>query len=209
MNPETGETPEFALLANGAHFSCGVLQALLRRNYRPRLLVLPTYPPRGKPEATAIEVDNGPASPICSIGANIETVYAPQVRQREAAALITRRGIEFLLVACWPYLIDREFAASASGAALNLHPSLLPKYRGPDPLPQQLAAGDSRFGVTLHLLDQRFDCGDIVAQAELDEAGNELNLRELESRCAELGVLLFIDALSAWPNWNPLPQQAS
>ena len=209
MNPEAGEIPEFALLTSGAHFSCGVLQALLRRGYRPRLLVLPTYPPPAKPTATAIEVDNGPASSICSIGENIETAYAPRVRQREAAASIARRGIEFLLVACWPYLIDREFAASASGAALNLHPSLLPKYRGPDPLPQQLAAGDGRFGVTLHLLDQRFDCGDIIAQAELTETCGDLNLRELESRCAELGALLFIDALSAWPHWNPQPQQAS
>ena len=189
------------MLASGAHFSRVVLQSLLRRNFYPRLLLLPAYPPANKAEAIAIEVDVEPASSIRSIGAAIETVFAPQARQREAAELIAE-------VACWPYLIERRFAASATGAALNLHPSLLPKYRGPDPLQQQLATADQRFGVTLHLLDRRFDCGDIVAQAELADAGTNMNLQDLELRCAELGALLFIDALSAWPNWQPVPQQA-
>jgi methionyl-tRNA formyltransferase len=209
MSPDEAGPPGFALLASGAHFSCAVLQALLRRHHRPRLLMLPHYPPAPKADSPAIEIDSGPAMPIQRIAADIETVYAPRARQAESAALIAQRGIEFLLVACWPYLIDGEFAASATGAALNLHPSLLPKYRGPEPLVQQLDARERRFGVTLHLLDGQFDHGDIVAQAELGDAGENTSLQELERRCAELGTLLFIDALRAWPQWNPLPQQAS
>ena len=206
MSPDAAGSPGFALLASGAHFSCAVLQALLRRHQRPRLLMLPHYPPATKADSPVIEIDAGPAAPIQRIAADIETVYAPRARQPESAALVAERGIEFLLVACWPYLIDGEFAASAAGAALNLHPSLLPKYRGPDPLQQQLAAADRRFGVTLHLLDGQYDHGAIVAQAELDDVGENISLQELERRCAELGALLFIDALHAWPQWNPLPQ---
>lgn len=206
MNPDADGSPGFALLANGAFFSRAVLQALLRRNCRPRLLLLPEYPPAPEPAAGGIEVAVETASPIQRIAADIEIAYAPRARQRESARLIASRRIDFLLVACWPYLIDREFAASARGAALNLHPSLLPKYRGPDPLQQQLAAGDRRFGVTLHLLERQFDRGDIVAQAELADAGRDTELNDLEWRCAELGALLFCDALRAWPNWNPLPQ---
>jgi len=209
MNPEAGRAPGFALLANGALFSCALLQALLRRNCRPRLLMLPEYPPAAKPDAAAIDIASEPAPPILRIAGDIETAYAPRARQGEAAALIASRRLDFLLVACWPYLIDRELAASARGAALNLHPSLLPKYRGPDPLQQQLAAGDRRFGVTLHLLDRQFDRGDIVAQAELADAGKHVDLEDLQWRCAELGALLFADALRAWPNWNPQPQVSS
>lgn len=206
MNPDGQDSPGFALLANGAFFSCTVLQALLRRNCRPRLLLLPEYPPAPEPAARGIEVAAETAPPILRIAEDIEIAYAPRARQRESAALVASRRIDFLLVACWPYLIDREFAASARGAALNLHPSLLPKYRGPDPLQQQLAAGDRHFGVTLHLLEQQFDRGDIVAQAELTDVDRDAGLKDLEWRCAELGVLLLCDALRAWPNWNPLPQ---
>ncbi len=168
--------------------------------------MLPAYPPSSKPDAPVIEIGADSASPILRLAAGIEIAYAPQSRQQEAAALISGYGIEFILVACWPYLIGRELADSAAGAALNLHPSLLPKYRGPDPLRQQLADGERRFGVTLHLLERQFDRGDIVAQAELSDAGKNPDLQELEWRCAELGALLFVDALRAWPNWNPSPQ---
>lgn len=205
MNPEAGAFP-FALLTNGAHFSCALLQALLRRNYRPRLLMLPVYPPSPKPDAPVIDIDAESTVPILRLAVDTEIAYAPQARQHDAATLISGYGIEFILVACWPYLIGRELTDSAAAAALNLHPSLLPKYRGPNPLQQQLSGGDGRFGVTLHLLERRFDRGDIVAQAELADAGKIRELKELEWRSAELGALLFIDALRAWPNWDPLPQ---
>jgi methionyl-tRNA formyltransferase len=151
-----------------------------------------------------------PDRPILRSAADIEIGYAPADRQLEAAELLSSRGIEFILVACWPYLIGETLAGSASAAALNLHPSLLPRYRGPDPLRQQREAGDERYGVTLHLLDRQFDHGDIVAQAEMPATGRgEGEAMAIEWRCAELGALLFVDALHAWPDWNPVAQARS
>lgn len=207
MSPEPGPVRSFALLASGADFSCAVLQALLRRNCRPDLLLLPEFAPAADSDLDGIEIASPvPDRQLLRIAADIETGYAPPARQREAAALLSSRAIEFILVACWPYLIDETLARSATGAALNLHPSLLPRYRGPDPLTQQRAAGDERYGVTLHLLDARFDHGDIVAQAELSASGKRGESMEIEWRCAELGALLFIEALRAWPDWKPVAQ---
>lgn len=209
MTPNNSGRPRLALLASGARFSCALLQALLRRNCRPALLMLPEYAPAGESDAVGIDIAAAPEPPLLRLAADIETGYAPPSRQREAAAMIEARGIDVLLVACWPYLIGDALIDSVAGAALNLHPSLLPKYRGPDPLQQQLAAGDERFGVTLHLLDGQFDHGDIVAQAELSEVDKSRDAKALEWRCAELGALLFVDALRAWPNWNAVPQARS
>jgi methionyl-tRNA formyltransferase len=209
MNPEKPAGRRFALLANGADFSCAVLQALLRRGCRPDLLMLPEFAPAAAADIDGVEIaPPRPARQLLRIAADIETAYAPPDRQLEAAALLSAREIEFILVACWPYLIDATLADCVSAAALNLHPSLLPRYRGPDPLRQQQAAGDERYGVTLHLLDRRFDHGDIVAQAELPAAGGEGESMAMEWRCAELGALLFIEALRAWPNWNPVEQSS-
>ena len=203
MNPEPAASGRrYALLASGAAFSCAVLQALLRRGYPPGLLILPEYPPASAP--AGIEVGDREGRRILALAGDIDIDYAPEASQADCAVRVGARGIDFLLVACWPYLIEHGFAASAACAALNLHPSLLPKYRGADPLRQQAAAGDGRFGVSLHLLDEQFDHGDIIAQAELGEGVAER--ADIEPRLAELGALLFIDALRAWPDWQPVPQ---
>lgn len=199
----------FALFSSGANFSCEVLQALLQKYYRPRLLVLPEYPPADSAAETDSRLITAtPQRQLLMLARGLEIAYAPAPLQADLARLLKRRAIDFLLVACWPYLIETRVLECARKAALNLHPSLLPEYRGPNPLEQQLAAGDSRFGVTLHQLDQRFDHGDIIAQAEL--ASTVLSQRRaiLEQHCARRGVELFIEAVNGYPDWNPVTQTA-
>jgi methionyl-tRNA formyltransferase len=205
MNPDPVPSLHgFALLANGADFSCLVLQSLLRRRCVPDLMILPEYPPASTAITPTIETGGRPESRLLALAGNMDIDYAPEAQQDECASRVAARGIDFLLVACWPYLISPGLIAGAACAAINLHPSLLPKYRGADPLRQQAAAGDRRYGVTLHLLDGQFDHGDIVAQAET--GAQDASLAEIETQLAELGVLLFIDALQAWPNWHPVAQ---
>ena len=154
---------------------------------------------------------------------NLEIAYAPRAQQAQCAQQLRQHRIEFILVACWPYLLDRLLLESATKAALNLHPSLLPAYRGPDPIGAQLSCAEPHLGVSLHLLNSQFDQGDIVAQAELDqlepvqpervqpENDQSKNDRaSLERCCAKLGVRLFIDAVNGYDaGWNLLPQPSS
>lgn len=212
MSPEI-DTPgnnRFAFLASGANFSCEVLQALQQLRHPPGLLVLPEYPPAqpvSKPVSDLVAAT--PDRRILALGEGIETVYAPVGKQAELSGLIRQHNIDFILVACWTYLIDDALIKSPRKAALNLHPSLLPEFRGPNPVEQQLAQQTDRFGVTLHLLNDTFDQGDIIAQAELTDIGMNPDLLQLERRCALLGAELFIDAMKEHPRgWNPVPQPA-
>lgn len=202
MIPDTAPF-SFALLCSAADLSRAVMQALERRHYLPRLILLPEYEP-ARPRRGASEPIHVAAPRLDFPGwvEDIEIVYTPAALQRQGADRIRQRSIEFMLVACWPYLIAEALRGAATRAALNLHPSLLPAYRGPDPLGAQLAQGDSRFGVTLHELNQHFDQGDIIAQRALGDVGNVPARRQLERQCAQLGVDLFIDALARYPNWQ-------
>ncbi|MDH3762720.1 MAG: formyltransferase family protein [Gammaproteobacteria bacterium] len=197
----------FALLASPANFACEVLQALIQKACVPELIVLPEYPPAASEGDGLPNLVSG-AEPVrlLQLAQNIEIAYAPAARQAECAILIEGRGLEYLLVACWPYLIEPRLIESASRAALNLHPSLLPKYRGPNPLQQQLAAEDPRFGTTLHRLDQRFDHGDIIAQAALPDFQMPPTRTVLEQYCARLGAELFVDAIGCFGQWEPVAQ---
>jgi len=200
--------PRFALLLNGSDFACEVLQALQQSNVCPRLLVLPEYPPAvsaATQAAPAAQLLTRSPRRLIKLAGNIEIAYAPRARQAECAHLLRQQEIEFILVACWPYLIDKLLLESATKAAVNLHPSMLPAYRGPDPIGAQLDCAEPHPGVSLHLLNAQFDQGDIVSQAELVQPENDRD--SLERRCAVLGSELFISALNEYDaGWNLVPQ---
>ena len=198
----------YALLASGANFSCEVLQALRQRHYSPSLLILPEFPPApATPLATPDITFNTPQRRLLQQAPDTEIGYAPQAQQASCASLIRQHSIDFLLVACWPYLIDTILIKSARKGALNIHPSLLPDFRGPDPIQQQLDCHATRFGVSLHLLNQQFDQGDIIAQVELGNLDQSPNRRNLEQQCAARGAELFIAAVKQYQQgWTPLQQ---
>jgi methionyl-tRNA formyltransferase len=84
---------------------------------------------------------------------------------RETVDLVRDLDPDILLVACFPRRIPEAIRAIPRLAALNVHPSLLPAFRGPDPIFWQLRDGDGRAGVTIHELTGAFDAGPILAQA--------------------------------------------
>lgn len=199
-------TIDFALFATGAPFSCEVLRALRRRGCRPRRIVLPFYPPAARPPGDLELSSIASQGEFADLADDCVLDYAPAAEQEQFAVRFAAHRIDFILVACWPYLIGAALLGAARRAALNLHPSLLPAYRGADPLGAQLAAGDENFGVTLHLLDARFDHGDIVAQARID-VGEPIERVALERRCAESGAGLFVDAAARFDDGWTLRRQ--
>jgi methionyl-tRNA formyltransferase len=74
---------------------------------------------------------------------------------------------DLILVAGFPHLIPEHVYSNARVAAINVHPSLLPEYRGANPFYHVIANGEKETGVTLHLLDSGFDTGDILAQSKI------------------------------------------
>ena len=209
MSPERDiPLASYALLASGANFSCEVLGALQQRHYLPELLILPEYPPARRPPAGGRDiVSTAPQNRLLRQAGDIEIAYAPSAQQASCARLVEQQAIDFLLVACWPYLIDRVLVDSALKGALNMHPSLLPDFRGANPIEQQLECRHASFGVSLHLLNQQFDQGDIIAQAELSDPGKSPDRNSLEHHCAILGTELFIAAVRQYEQgWQPVRQ---
>jgi len=206
---KTQPIPKFAFFSNGANFSCEVLQSLLHKGIKPELLVLPEYSPAAVPASMPLMQRHcNPQRRLLRLAAGIEITYAPPALQTSCAQHLQQSAIEFILVACWPYLIDKLVISSVTRGALNLHPSLLPSYRGPDPIGEQLNSLNLRPGVSLHLLNPQFDQGDIVAQAELPDPQTRYQRASLERACAQLGSELFIDALNEYDGgWSTTPQR--
>ena len=124
----------------------------------------------------------------------IPDVDAPEVRE-----WILGHAPDFILVACFSQVLPEAVCASAGRDCLNLHPSLLPRYRGPAPLFWQLRAGEQKSGITLHRVAPKVDTGPILGQVQVDLVGG-LDGAALEERFAEAGARLFLEMLGALPD---------
>ena len=101
------------------------------------------------------------------------------------------------VVAAYGKLLPPEILSIPSHGCLNIHPSLLPRYRGPSPVATAILDGVERTGVTLMLLDEGMDTGPIVAQEDLELTGSE-TAHSLTEELFRLGANLLLESLDAW-----------
>lgn len=101
---------------------------------------------------------------------------------------------DLICVACFSRAIPLSILAIPRLGALNVHPSLLPANRGPEPLFWTFRLGQERTGVTIHLMDEKLDSGDIIAQEEI-EVPEGSSYVELEEQAANLGGKLLAQAV--------------
>jgi UDP-4-amino-4-deoxy-L-arabinose formyltransferase/UDP-glucuronic acid dehydrogenase (UDP-4-keto-hexauronic acid decarboxylating) len=74
--------------------------------------------------------------------------------------------LDVLLCCSYSMLIRPEMLAAINGPAVNIHPALLPRNRGPNPIQWAVIKGESVTGLTVHVMNEEFDTGPIIAQAE-------------------------------------------
>ena len=124
----------------------------------------------------------------------VEVVRAPNPNHPDAIAALDRIEPDLLLLACLPQVVRRATRETARLGALNLHPSALPRFRGPDPVFWQLRAGASRAGTTVHVATGAVDAGPVVAQRWL-EVPPGIGAAALTAALVRLGVRALAETL--------------
>lgn len=112
---------------------------------------------------------------------------------------------DLIVLAAYGRLIPPEVLAIPSLGCLNVHPSLLPKYRGPSPISAPILAGDEKTGVSIFVLDESMDTGPVLAQNSLsispEDTGETLSLK-----LAQLGAELLLETVPWWARGEIKPQ---
>jgi len=96
---------------------------------------------------------------------------AAQDEAMEAAAL--EAGADYIVLAGYMRILSEEFVRRWEGRMLNIHPSLLPKYKGLDTYRRAIEAGDSHAGASVHLVTNELDSGEVLAQARVAIAADD------------------------------------
>lgn len=98
---------------------------------------------------------------------NLYDIKARSVNSEKFKKEILRLNPDIILVGSWGEKFAKDTIALAKLATINCHPSLLPKYRGPNPYARTIMNGESESGVTFHLMDEKFDSGPILMQKSI------------------------------------------
>ncbi|MBI2100855.1 MAG: methionyl-tRNA formyltransferase [Candidatus Vogelbacteria bacterium] len=103
---------------------------------------------------------------------------------------------KLFLVASYGKILPPEILSLPHRGVLNIHPSLLPKYRGPTPIQSAILAGETETGITIMLVDEKVDHGPILQTKSLKlEAKSFIQARD---QLAKIGAQLFVEILPDW-----------
>lgn len=193
--------PALTFLAGRAPFAARVLQGLLEAGVGVQRVVLCGALPgaRGRELPVLVPERPDPGAVAAAAGLPLRAV-----RGLPAAADL---GTDLVLAACFPRRLPEALLGRPAHGCLNLHPSLLPAYRGPAPLFWQLRDGIGRSGVTLHRMSARLDAGAVISRhARALPAGTTLDA--LEAALAAAGARLAAAAVRRLEAGEALPGAA-
>lgn len=190
---ETGERSHRVVFMGTPGVAVPVLDALQEC---PEVEVAAIYTPPDRKRGRGQTLE---ASPVKQRGEElgIPVVQPNSFRGAEVVAVLKSYEPDVVVVAAYGRLLPPEVLAIPHFGCLNLHPSLLPKYRGPAPVAGAILAGDDVTGVSLMLLDQGMDTGPVIAQRErpIDESDNSATLTET---LFIDGAALLVESLRGW-----------
>ena len=186
-------------------FSTAPLRLLIEAGHELLAVVIPSEQsisgrpivPLSPPQLAPLPIVAATAAPsIVSIAweHQIPVYQVNRLAATETLDTLGRLQAEIACVACFPKRFPAALLKVPRWGFLNIHPSLLPQYRGPYPLFWMLRHGDRKFGITIHFMDEQLDTGDIAAQAEVD-LPDGIAGEEADSTLSEYGAELLLDVL--------------
>lgn len=186
------------------------LQALLSRGYDVQgLVTLPSAAPKAKasllpswlsPPSTRIEA--------IARARRIPTLAPRRLRDPEFMGAFARWKPDLIIVACFDKILPPELLEIPRLGGINVHPSLLPRHRGPAPVARTLLAGDTETGITVHVMEAGIDTGDILVQHSHPVRPDDCAGSLIHSLAIAAPVALLETLQKLWAgDLRPRPQQ--
>jgi methionyl-tRNA formyltransferase len=171
-----------------------VADKLTNLGFKPRLVISTPDKPAGRhlvltppPMKLWAEKNNIPC---------LQPAKLKSLSPEEKSAIDSAKYI--FVVASYGKIIPEELVNLSEHGTLNIHPSLLPRHRGPTPIETAILSGDTETGVTIMKLDAEMDHGPIIAQKHIPLVDWQPTYTELHDKLAEEGATLLAQVLPGW-----------
>lgn len=185
-------------------FSVKILEVLDSHGLTPALIVTAPDRERGRGQKMS-------PTPVKSWAEKygISVVTPAALRDNDAfVALLKELQPDVAIVAAYGFIMPDAVLSVPKFGSINVHPSLLPKYRGASPIESQILADESVFGVTIIQMDEKMDHGPILSSQTIERPQKMPDALELEKVLADAGGELVSETVVAYLNGEiePTPQ---
>ena len=179
-------TPEFAAI---------ILEELFVKKFTPSLIITQPDKPKGrKLVLTPSEVR------VWGMAHDVPVLTPTKMRDETFLASLSEANCELFIVAAYGKIIPKEILDMPKYGVLNVHPSLLPKFRGSSPIESAILSDEKWTGVTIMQLDEEMDHGPIIAERERIIPHWPPRGSELTRDLAHFGGSLLSDVIPEWLN---------
>jgi methionyl-tRNA formyltransferase len=185
-------TPEFA---------AKIFKALLSADYSIKVLVAQPDKPIGRHQTMA-----PPPTKVLALKNKIKVLQPSNLKDPVFLADLKKLKPDLIITAAYGKIIPKEILELPKLGAINVHGSLLPKFRGASPIQYAIWQGVAETGVTIMLMDEIMDHGSILAEEAIRIAPDDTS-GTLHDKLADLGAKLLIKTLPKWLNQELEPQE--
>lgn len=183
-------------------FSLAILKKLKNANFI-KLILIVTNP--DKPVGRHQILTFSPTK-IFAQKHNIPFIQPEVIKSENFYKKIKKCNPDLIIVAAYGKIIPKRILSIPKYGSLNVHPSLLPKWRGPSPIQYAILNGDKITGTTIILMDEFMDHGPIVAVSKLKIQKIKFNFSQLSKKLAGLSAELLIKTIPKWINREIQPK---
>lgn len=160
--------------------------------------------PAERPSGRGMEIGTGPVPAAAGkLGFACERVEDPG----QIAPMLEKADLDFCVVSAFGMKLDEKSLGAPRHGCINIHASLLPRWRGAAPVERAILAGDKETGITTMLMAESIDAGKILLQESIGIGADE-SAGELRQRLADLGAKLIVETLFGTKELTPVAQDA-
>ncbi len=184
-------------------FAVGALEAILEAGHRVLLVV--TQPDKAQGRSKELLP---PPVKKCAIEHNLPVFQPERIKREEAVSVLKQYEADLYVVAAFGQILSREILDLPKYGCMNIHASLLPKYRGAAPIQWAVIDGEEVTGVTIQQMNEGIDTGDILLKKEYTIKAKETGESLFDTLC-ELGAKAIVECVELLEKGelNPVPQK--
>lgn len=142
-----------------------------------------------------------------ALEANLSVLEPDKIRKPEWVAKIKDLAPDLIVLCAYGQIIPQEILDIPKHHALNIHPSLLPKYRGASPIQSAILNGETETGVCLMVMDAEMDHGSIIEKSKIQIINPKITFKELSKELSDAGAELLIKTLPDYIEGKIKPQE--
>ncbi len=195
-------THKFAFFGS-SEFSVYVLETLKEHGFIPSLIITTRDKPKGRKLVLTPNIVK-----VWAEENNLRVITPNSLKDNQDLILeLESESFELFLVASYGKIIPKSIFDIPKAKTLNIHPSLLPKYRGASPIQSAILNNEQEIGVSIMQIEETMDTGPVLIQKEIENLSVMEGREKIEKILAREGALLFIQIYKDWCDGVLNPQK--